>query len=88
MMNRRKKKVARRLLVGKKIWVSPGFITHTEYVVDNNNNNDNNNKDIYRRRPQSLKSTFHEGPLNHQFKRNAKKNRAAVSSKKITTRVF
>ena len=23
----------RKLLVGKKIWVSPGFITHTEYVV-------------------------------------------------------
>ena len=29
----KKRKVARRLLVGKKIWVSPGFITHTEYVV-------------------------------------------------------
>ena len=25
--------VARRLLVGKKVRVSPGFITHTEYVV-------------------------------------------------------
>ena len=29
----------------------------------NNNNNNNNNSNIYRGRPQSLKSTFHEGPL-------------------------
>ena len=31
--NKKKLKIARRLLIGKKVWVSPGFITHTEYVV-------------------------------------------------------
>ena len=29
----RRIKVARRLFVGKKVRVSPGFITHTEYVI-------------------------------------------------------
>ena len=33
-----------RLLVGKKVWVSPGSITHIEYVVScANDDNDNNN---------------------------------------------
>ena len=43
-----------RLLVGKKVWVSPGSITHTEYVVScandysyDYNNNDNNEKDNF-----------------------------------------
>ena len=31
---------------------------------NNTNNNNNNNTNIYRGRPQSLESAFHEGPLN------------------------
>ena len=37
---------------------------HLEINNDNNNNgNNNNNANIYRGRPQSLESAFHEGPL-------------------------
>ena len=45
--------VARRLLVGKKIWVCPGFIAHAEYVISCANDYSNDyslqfNDDVFR----------------------------------------